>query len=306
MRVNNYFVSLKMSMSRTGRTSDQSNAVFINDYPIVSDTPKDSQTLIFDENTERFVFGFNLSEPGPAGPTGPPGIQGEIGPAGPVGPVGPTGPQGEVGPTGYTGDYGPTGPQGEVGPTGPAGLQGEPGFGGVGPTGPSGPTGPTGPMGPSGSGSTLFSGTMFFERLTESEPVIYTVQYDNLFNGRVTNYATIPSSFIVLENKDSTLRLVLRDEFRSGNQRFRCSVEGSGVGPNLFSKYFYIADDPYLSTIKTGDPVKLEIVITGINVYFSVNGKVLATAPINSLNTLKPFTTISLFENQTITVTQFN
>ena len=110
----------------------QENGVLLNNIPIVSGIPVDTQTLVYDDSVKQWIFA-NASS-GNAGPTGPPG-QGLTGPTGPAG-TGITGSAGPTGPTGIAGNPN-TGPAGPVGPTGSSGVNTN--------TGPTGPTGSRGP-----------------------------------------------------------------------------------------------------------------------------------------------------------------
>jgi len=130
----------------------QENSVLLNNIPIVSGKPLDTQTIVYDDSAKQWIFANVIpGNTGPVGPTGP----STVGPAGPTGRSG-----GPVGPVGLTG---PTGISSIVGATGPIGI--------TGPTGASPVNGTTGPAGPTGS-SALSAGNMGFNADVQTLSVV--------------------------------------------------------------------------------------------------------------------------------------
>jgi len=77
----------------------------------------------------------------------------------------------------------------------------------------------------------------------------------------------------------------IQNEF-SVAPRFRFFIEGSEAAGSAFNYYFYVASDPYFSSITSTSAINASFEWDLTRVAFNLNGKTIVIAPLTSVNPL--------------------
>jgi hypothetical protein len=100
--------------------------------------------------------------------------------------------------------------------------------------------------------------------------------------GVAKSYNFVPNNYLFIHTNQYQLMAILADETVPYNA-FRCTIQTSPSYGDEFNLYYFIANDPYLSTLTTGKPVCLEILYSYPNILsFIINGKVIVQRLLSS------------------------